>query len=111
VTADPVSATCGWWLVGNSYGGAHVGQGRTPAEARAEVRRIIAEPYAGEGLSPSACQQATYSYHVCVIAGPLSHDQAVAARQAWDLEDWETALQHARPAVRIQYGLPLRPVS
>ena len=102
--------TAGWWLVGNSYGGTQVGQGRTPAEARAYVRRSIAETYADEGLSPSACQRAAYCYHVRVIAGPLSHDQAIAARKAWDLENWQAALLHARPAWRVAYGLPPRPV-
>ncbi len=93
----------GWWLLGNYLGGAHLGYGMTVADAKADAHANIAEAFAGEGLSPSACKRAAHSYHLRVVAGPLGYDDAWEAFRAWELEDWETALHHARPHVRAQY--------
>jgi hypothetical protein len=98
-----------WWLIDNSHGGIHLGCGRTAVEAKAYVRESIAETYAGEGLPPSACRQAAHSYRVRLVGGPLTYEAACAARAAWNAEDWESALQDARPNVRRAYGLPVFP--
>lgn len=95
----------GWWLLHNYLGGAHIASGRTAADAKAEARLNIAEAFAEEGLSPSACRRAAHSYRLRVVAGPLSYDEARAAWTAWEHEDWETALRYARPHVRAAYGL------
>jgi hypothetical protein len=92
----------------NYLGGAHLACGRSAADAKAEARKNIAESFAAEGLYPSACRRAASSYRLRVVAGPLGYDEARAARDAWEGEDWETALRHARPQIRIQYGLPPR---
>lgn len=90
----------GYWLIGNCYGGLHVGYGNSATEAKADVRAIIAETFADQGLSRSACIQAAHSYHVRLVAGPLDHDVAWEARRAWDAEDFEPAMRLARPRVR-----------
>ncbi len=96
----------GFWLIGNRHGGIHVARGRSAAEAKSEVLAQIAEAFAGQGLSPSACRRAACSYQVRLVAGPLEHDGAWAARDAREREDWETALLHAllhaRPQIRRQ---------
>ena len=99
-----------YWLFHNNQGGLSVGAGWTARAAKADVLDAIAESFAGEGLSITAAKRAAYSYHVRLVAGPVSFDEAQAARRAWECEDWETALLHARPAVRRAYGLPSRPV-
>lgn len=95
----------GFWLIGNRHGGINVARGRSAAEAKSEVLARIAEAFAGQGLSPSACRRAACSYQVRLVAGPLDHDEAWAAREAREREDWETALLHARPQLRRQCKL------
>jgi len=98
-----------WWLFDNGYGGIHLGYGFNVRSAKAYVLESIAESFAEGGLSPSACRQAAYSYHVRLVGGPMSYDSARAAREAWERQDWEMALREARPAARRAYGLaPVR---
>lgn len=97
------------WLFHNRYGGLSIGFGWTARSAKADVLDAITEAFAGEGLSPAAAKRAAYSYHVRLVAGPLGRDEAEAAMKAWEQEDWEAALVHARPNVRRAYGLPSRP--
>lgn len=101
-----MTADC--WLFDNRYGGIHVGFGWTASQGKGNVLDAIAEAFAETGMSPSACKRAAYSYHVRLVAGPLSQEEATAARRAWEREDWESALEHARPHVRKGYGLPPR---
>jgi hypothetical protein len=85
-----------WWLIANRHYGVHVAWGRSAAEAKADVRDRIAETYAGEGLSPSACRRAASSYGVFAMAGPVTEKEAQAAHDAWFREDWQPAMALAR---------------
>ena len=100
--------TSGWWILTNNQGGVHVHWGRSAVEAKASTRETIAETYAGEGLSATNCKRAAHSYQVRLVAGPLRREDAERARDAWEREDWEAALEHARPHVRAAYGLSPR---
>lgn len=85
-----------WWLLGNSNFGVSVHQGAKAVDARVAYRAAIAQAYEGEGLSPSACTRAAYSYHVFVIAGGLTYEQAWAARDAWEANDCQPAEELGR---------------
>jgi hypothetical protein len=100
-----------YWLFHNCHGGMHIAVGWTTSQAKGNVLDSIAETYAGEGLSASASRRAAYSYHVRLVAGPLTRAEATAAHEAWEAEDWAAALVNARPQVRRSYGLPPRPES
>jgi hypothetical protein len=97
-----------WWLFTNDQGGLHMAAGQSAREARGNVLSGIADSFRGEGLSRRQSRQAATSYRVRVVAGPLGRDDAGRAWDAWEREDWETALEHARPHVRAGYGLPPR---
>lgn len=84
-----------WWLIGNRHGGLSVAYGRTAAEARGEVRDRIAEAFLTEGLSKSAARRGAQSYGVCVTAGGLTHDEAVAAREDWDRINFAGTMREA----------------
>jgi hypothetical protein len=84
------------WLIGNNQWGVHVAWGATAKEAKADVRAVIAETYAAEGLPPSACRRAASSYHVFVIAGHLDEAVAMAAKDAWNRDDPGPAERLAR---------------
>jgi len=98
----------GWWLITNCHGGAHVGQGSSIGPARAGVRERIAEAFMAEGLSRSAAMRAASSYRLRLLAGPMPREEARACLAAWENEDWERALRHARPEARRSYGLSPR---
>lgn len=104
-----MTATRDWWLIGNRYFGVHAAQGRTAKEAKADVRDLIAETYAGEGLSPSACRRAASSYRVFAIAGHLTEREAKTARDAAMRDDWEPAhrlrARHRRRTPRVTLNL------
>ena len=106
MTARPEPADGDRWLFHNRHGGISIGVGWTARAAKADVLDAIAEAFTSEGLSSSAAKRAAYSYHVRLIAGPVDLAEAHAARRAWECEDWEAALAHARPNVRRAYGLP-----
>lgn len=97
-----------WWLFTNNQGGLHMAGGRNAREAKSGVLDGIAESFAGEGLSRRRSRQGAHNYQVRLAAGPLGRDDAIRAWDAWEREDWETALEHARPHVRAGYGLPPR---
>jgi hypothetical protein len=100
--------TGGWWLLDNVEGGLHVHWGRSAREAKTSAIAEIAASGLFGGMSVRAARRNAHSYHVRLVGGPLSKEDADRARAAWGRQDWETALESARPRARAAYGLPPR---
>lgn len=76
-----------WWLLGSNAGAIHRTRATYPKQAREQIRQGIAEAGMAEGMSQSAARRYAHTFHVYVIAGWCTEEEAAAAAAAWQAYD------------------------
>jgi hypothetical protein len=84
-----------WWLLGNGDGGVTAVNAPTARLAEVQCRRDAIAAGVARGMSQRQAKSHAQGCGVFVVAGPGTHQEVIAAQQAWHRGDRSAVLEQA----------------